>query len=219
MKNRNEILASSKLFRQMNASEIDSILHCLSAVESTYKKGEYLLSTGDSLSSIGLVLSGSIHIIKEDYWGNRTILSELKAGEIFGEAFACASPNSLSVNVVAISDCKILFLNVARLLSTCSSVCVYHSRLIQNLLFTLAEKNIILAGKIEHLSQRKLRDKLLSYLSEQSKKQRSASFTIPFSRQELADYLCVDRSALSSELGKLKKEGFLDYRKNQFTLY
>lgn len=211
------IIKQSRLFEGIEDCELDTLLECLSAKIQEYKKGEYIFRIGEHVPCVGIVLEGSVHIIKEDYWGNRSIIGEMNAGKIFGEAYACSQKSEIGVSVVAAKECKIIFLNVSKLLDACSSG-QFHVRLIQNLVTVLAEKNIMLTGKIEHMSRRKLRDKILSYLSEQSRIHNSPSFKIPFNRQELADYLSVDRSALSNELCKLRDEGVLNFNKNHFTL-
>lgn len=208
------ILQSSPLFKGLTENEIKEALTALSAVPMNYQKGSYLYHVGDSTATFGLVLSGMIHIIKEDYWGKRTILSNVDAGNLFAEAYACAQ-SPLSVSVLAASNCEIIKLDINALLTSNNQITpiIHH-----NLMMILARKNVILSNQITHLSQRRLRDKLLSYLSEQAKKQGDSSFDIPYNRQELADLLCADRSALSAELSRLKQEGILDYHKKHFKL-
>lgn len=213
-----EILLQSKLFTKIRGTELDEMLACLAPVKKNLAKGAYIYRDGEQISSMGMVLMGSVHILKEDYWGNRTILAEIQAGQLFGEAYACLEDAKISVSAVAARDSSVLFFDIKRILTPCASGCPFHARLIQNLIAELAEKNIRLTGKIEHISQRRLRDKILSYLSDFSKKQGSSDFTIPFSRQELADYLSVDRSALSNELSKLRNEGVLEFKRNRFRL-
>lgn len=211
------ILSSSPLFHQMMPEEISSILSCLSYRYAACEKNEFVCRHGDVLSFVGLVLSGEVHIIKEDFWGNRTILGKAEAGQLFAESYACAG-RPLEVSVIAAKDSKILFLDVRNLLHSCSQSCPFHQRLIQNFVTILSRKNLMLTKKIEHMSRRSLRDKLLSYLSDESIRQRSTSFDLPFNRQQLADYLCVDRSALSRELSLLQEEGILRFRRNHFEL-
>lgn len=212
------LLSNTTLFTGIDKEDISSMLNCLSAHVSSYAKESFILHTGDMIHEVGMVLSGSALIIKEDFWGNRSILSEVSSGFLFAETYACIGTVPLEVSVIASSDCEILFLDFQKILTTCSSACQFHTRLIHNLLATLAQKNLTLTRKVEHMSQKTTRDKLLSYLSAESLKAKSPSFSIPFNRQQLADYLSVDRSAMSNELGKLKKEGILDYNKNTFLL-
>lgn len=212
-----EILQHARLFQGMTAEEVRQILHCMSAKERRYQKGEFIYNMGDEISDIGIVTEGAVHVIKSDYWGNQTILAEIAPGEIFGEAYACGDAPCM-VSVVAVKPTVILKLNVQRILKVCPSTCTCHSRMISNLVSVMAQKNLRLTEKIEHMSKRNTGNKLLSYLSAQSEKCGKSSFTIPFNRQELADYLCVDRSAMSAELSKLREEGVLDFHKNYFIL-
>lgn len=212
------ILNQSPLFAGMAEEEILSILQCLSAHTKTYKKGSFLCHSGDPMDEIGFVLDGTATILKEDCWGNCTILSQAASGQLFGEVYACLSQEASQVSVTAASDTCVLYLNVQRMVHTCSSTCPFHTRLIQNLLSVIAHKALELTRKIEHLSKRTTREKLLSYLSAQAQAAGSNQFTIPFSRQQLADYLTVDRSAMSHELCKLRDEGVLKFQKNHFML-
>ena len=217
MKKNIKTLAGAALFHGIDESELEAALGCLAPLEKDYRKGEFIFRSGESIASMGLVLCGGVHILKEDYWGNRTILAEIGPGQLFGESYACAGRPHLTVSAVSAKDCSVMFLDVRRVLTLCPSACAFHARLIQNLVCILAGKNIYLTDKIEHMSQRRLRDKILSYLSDVSRQQGGADFTIPFSRQELADYLSVDRSALSAALCRLRKEGVLIFHKNHFT--
>lgn len=212
------ILRKTPLFQGISDQEVESVLHCLSARFETYKKENFIYRTGDTITSLGLVLSGSVHIIKEDFWGNKSIIAVLPVGGIFAETYACVAAEPLEVSVVAASDCTIIFLNVKKILSVCSSACEFHTHLIHNLLSALAAKNLMLTKKMEHISKRTTREKLLSYLSNESLKANSSSFEIPFNRQQLADFLSVDRSAMSNELSKLRDEDIIDFSKNHFTL-
>lgn len=211
-------LKNSVLFYGIETSEIEAMLNCLSAVKRTFEKGEFVWRTGDHITNMGLVLTGSVHVIEEDFWGNRTILAESSEGQMFGDAYACMPSVELGVSVIAAGKSEILFLDVQKVITVCTSACEFHTRLIRNLLSVLADKNLMLTQKIKHMAKRSTREKLLSYLSEESLKQKNARFEIPFNRQQLADYLCVDRSAMSSELCKLKKEGILDFQKSCFHL-
>lgn len=218
MNNYLKILSQSPLFNNINPCELDSLLPCLNSKILSYKKNEFIYHIGENISSIGLVLSGSVHIIKEDFWGNQSILTKITVGHLFGETYACTQSQKLGVSIITTEPTEIIFLNVKCIMTTCSSTCKFHTRLIQNFLYVLAEKNLMLTKKIEHISQRNTRDKLLSYLSSESQRQKSSSFDIPFNRQQLADYLYVDRSAMSNELCKLRDEGILTFNKNTFQL-
>jgi len=211
-------LAKSAMFRGVAESDINNMLGCLNARLRTYRKGEYIVHQGDNLSDILMVVSGSVHIQKEDYWGNRHLLGRVSVGEVFGEAYASPDSGVLLNDVVAAEDCAVIFFDVVRVLTTCSSACRFHAAVVQNLFFAVCDKNRSLVQKLGHMSGRTTRDKLLSYLSEQAAKNGARRFIIPFNRQQLADYLSVDRSAMSNELCKLRDDGLLTFRKNEFEL-
>lgn len=218
MKKYKKVLENSGLFQGMREDEIDSMLRCLDARAREYEKGQYVYRTGDRITRIGMVLEGMVYIGKEDYWGNKSILAEISQGELLGEVYACMDGEPSAVHAAAARRSVVLFMDMKKVLSTCTSICPHHSWLIQNFVKVMAYKNRNLTRKIEHLTQRTTREKLLSYLSEQSMKAGTASFEIPFDRQQLADYLSVDRSAMSKALGMLKQEGILEYKKSRFTL-
>lgn len=217
MKNHFEILSHCPLFEGIDAQEMPEMLRCLGGRERLFGKGQSIFSEGAPAKEIGIVLSGQTRIERSDFFGNRSILGRAEPGELFGEAFACAGVKELPVQVTAAEESHILLLDCHRILTTCSHACAFHSRMIDNLLKIMAKKNLMLQRRAEILSCRTTREKLMAYLNMQAK-QKGSSFSIPFDRQELADYLEVDRSGLSSEIGKLKKEGVLDARKNHFTL-
>ena len=212
------VIRSSPLFFGISAEEASAMLSCLQAEKKDFPKEAFLLHAGDTAESIGLILSGSILVIQEDIWGNRNILSKAGPGQTFAAAYACAPGSVLNVNVFAETPVTALFLNVKRILNVCPSACTHHSRIIRNLLGDLAEKNLRFSEKLTHMSQRTTRDKLMSYLSAEAQRLGTYEFDIPFSRQQLADYLGVERSGLSLELGKMRSEELLDFHKNHFTL-
>ncbi|MBN7772361.1 Crp/Fnr family transcriptional regulator [Clostridium aminobutyricum] len=218
MKNIYEELTKSPLFGGIEPEDISAMLACLSAQTKNFKKNQNVFMIGDKNEAVGFIVSGSIQIIKEDFLGNRSIIAQIGQGQIFAEAFACAGIKRMPVSVVATTDSKILFIDYNRIVHSCTNTCAFHHRLIENMLQILAQKNVYLNDKIEHLSRRSTKDKVLSYLSSQAQKMGKKNFEIPFNRQELADYLCVDRSALSNELCKLRDMGILDFNRNQFTL-
>lgn len=218
MKKYMETLKKSILFTDINENEIDHILNCLSSTIKEYKKGDYIIEAGDKISCVSLVLSGKVHIQKDDYWGNQSILTIINESELFCESYACLPDTPVSINAVAITDCTIMFLNLNHIITTCSSSCNFHVRLIHNLLSIIASKNMMLTDKLEHIGQRTTKNKVLSYLSHYCEKSNCASFEIPYNRQQLADYLSVDRSALSNELSKLRDEGIISFNKNKFKL-
>ena len=218
MKDSDYQLLQTSVFSGITTEEIKDMLSCLSAREVTFGKDEIIFSYGKHLTSIGIVLDGCVHILKEDFWGNANLMSECQAGDIFGEAYAINASAPLEMNIFSAADSRILFLEVNKILTVCSSACEFHNRLIQNLLRISAQKGLTLTSRMMHTAPRALRDRLISYLSEQAIANNSAHFTIPYNRQQLADYLSVDRSAMSNELCKLRDEGILEFRKNSFTL-
>ncbi|MDO5115673.1 MAG: Crp/Fnr family transcriptional regulator [Synergistaceae bacterium] len=218
MKKYIEAVKSSPLFNAIAEADIEAMLDCLSVRRKEYAKNEFVLRCGDFTDSVGVALAGSLHIIKEDFWGNRNIIAEIGAGQIFAESYACMPAVPLGVSVVAAERCAVMFMDVRRVLTSCGSACEFHARLVRNLVSVLAEKNLLFNEKLTHLTQRATRQKLLSYLSAESLRRGSPEFEIPFNRQQLADYLSVDRSALSSELSKMRDEGLLDFYKNSFRL-
>ena len=187
-------------------------------IEKNFEKDTYVFRAGDTTDSLGVVLTGALLIIQEDFWGNRNIVSSAEPGQTFAETFACAPGAVMNVSVVAQTACKILFLNVKKILHTCPSSCSHHNKMIQNLLASLAIKNLRQNEKLSHLAQRTTRAKILSYLSETAQQNGSFEFDIPYSRQQLADYLSVERSGLSLELGKMQRDGLLNFHKNHFVL-
>ena len=218
MKEMLSVLRTSGIFSGISEEETEKMLHCLEVRPETFQKDEYILRAGDRVEAFGLVITGKVLIIQEDFWGNRNILAAVGAGHCFAETFACSPGAGLNVSVMAQTNVQVLFLNVKRILTTCPSTCSHHSRMIRNLLSELAEKNLRLNEKITHLGQRSRRAKILSYLSAEAQRHGSAEFDIAFSRQQLADYLSVDRSGLSMELSRMQEEGLLEYRKNHFVL-
>ena len=213
------VLKRTKLFSGVGDDEISTMLTCLGARLLTYKKGEHMLRQGEHLSDILVLAEGSLHIQRDDYWGNRSILGHIGVGEIFGEAYVAPESGTLLNDVIAVEDSAVFFFDVKRVISTCSSACRFHTMVVQNLFFAISEKNRGLVQKLDYMSRRTTREKLLSYLSEEAKKQNSASITLPFNRQQLADYLSVDRSAMSNELCKMRDEGLLEFEKNRFRLF
>ena len=211
-------IRSAPLFSGVSEAELTAMLACLKAEKKDFPKEAFVLRAGDTAESIGLVLTGTVLVIQEDIWGNRNILSKAGLGQTFAAAYACAPGSRLNVSVVAETPVTVLFLNVKRILTVCPSACSYHSRIIRNLLGELAGKNLQFSEKLTHVGQRSTRSKIMSYLSAEAQRLGTYELDIPFSRQQLADYLGVERSGLSQELGKMKKGGLLDYRKSHFVL-
>ena len=212
------VLKRTKLFSGVGEDDIASLLSCLGARKKEYKKGEYILREGEHISDIFILVEGKIHIQKDDYWGNRSILSVISVGEMFGEGYAAPESGALLNDVVAVEDSSVIFFDIKRILTTCSSACRFHNMIVQNMFFAISDKNRKLVQKFGHMSGRTTRTKLISYLSEEAKRQGSSAFTVPFNRQQLADYLCVDRSAMSNELCKMRDEGMIKFEKSRFEL-
>ena len=208
----------NKAFSGVGEEDIASLMSCLGARFQSCKKGEYLLREGEHISDIFILVEGKILIQKDDYWGNRSILSALSVGDMFGEAYASPESGVILYDVVAIEDSSVIFFDVKRILTTCSSACRFHNMIVQNMFFAISDKNRRLVQKLGHMSGRTTRAKLISYLSEEAKRQGSSAFAVPFNRQQLADYLCVDRSAMSNELCKMRDEGMIRFEKSRFEL-
>ena len=218
MKDFLSVIRASQLFSGISEDELTAMLTCLDTRQTNFPKDTFLMRVGNTADSIGLLLEGSALIIQEDIWGNRNILSKAGPGQTFAAAYACAPGSVLNVSVVAETPVTAMFLNVGRVLNVCPSACAHHSRIIRNLLGELAEKNLRFSEKLTHMGQRTTRAKLMSYLSAEAQRLGKYEFDIPFSRQQLADYLAVERSGLSLELGKMKNDGLLDFHKNHFVL-
>ena len=218
MKKYIEILKRTQLFSGVSDTEISAMLNCLQAKLLTFQKGDYVFREGERIDNITVLVKGKLLVQHDDFWGNRNIVNVIRVGEMFGEAYVAPESGSLLNDVIAEEDSAVIFFDVRRILTVCSTACRFHSMVIQNLFFAISEKNRKLVQKIGHMSKRSTRAKLLSYLSEEAKRQNSSHFTIPFTRQQLADFLCVDRSAMSNELCKMRDEELLQFDKNQFTL-
>lgn len=212
------ILRKSPLFAGIEPDDIKSMLGCLDASRRKYGKNEILLHSGDIVSSFGIILSGRVHITNDDFWGNCNIIDDAVPGDAFAESYACTEGASLDISVIAAEETEVLYIAVGRVLIACPSACEFHTRLIRNLLSVIARKNIMMNRKLTHLTRRTTREKLLSFLSAESARRGSAAFDIHFNRQQLADYLSVDRSAMSAELCRMRNEGLLEFDKNHFIL-
>lgn len=218
MKKYFEVLRKCPLFNQIEDESLVRALGCLGAKEKSYKKGDTVLAEGQEAKYFGIVLKGSVQLERVDYYGNRSILTSIEPSQLFGEAFACAGIKSLPIDVIAAEDTDILFIDVKRAASSCEGVCAFHAQLIINLLNIVAKKNLVLHQKIEITSKHSTREKLMTYLFLQEKNTGSRTFTIPYNRQELADYLGVERSGLSAEISKLRNEKVLECKRSTFTL-
>ena len=219
MKKYVSLLKRTKLFSGAGDDDILSMLNCLNATARAYNKGEYAFRQGGNIRDLMILAEGRLHIQKEDYWGNLNILNEIRPGEMFGEAYIVPNSGALMNDVIATEASTVLFFDIDRILTACPSACPFHTQLLKNMFYTISEKNKSLVQKLSYMSARSTREKLLSYLSDEAKRQNSSSFSIPFNRQQLADFLSVDRSAMSGELCKLRDEGLLGFHKSEFTLY
>ena len=211
-------LTQTPLFRNIQETDIPAMLECLRAREQTFSKGQTIYDAGDCVTAMGMVLEGSVQILRDDFWGHSSILSTLQPGHMFAETYACVPNQPLMVRVVAAQPTTILFLETPRMLQVCSNSCGFHQRLVENLLMISAQKNLELSKKIACTTAKTIRGRLLTYLSQQAAQHQSPSFSIPFNRQQLADYLNVERSALSNELGKMQRDGLLQVDGKFFVL-
>ena len=211
-------LSSTTLFRGISPDEIQTMMGCLQGITKQYPRGSIIHHCGESISTIGLVLSGSVSVENDDIWGNKTILDKICVGNTFAENYACLPGEPLMVNIVAAEATEILFLNIEYMLRVCSRTCGFHNRLIHNMLTISAQKNLNLSRRSLHTGPKTIRERLLSYLSHQAVHNGSREFNIPFNRQQLADYLNVDRSAMSNELSKMQKEGLIYSERNHFRI-
>lgn len=218
MKKYIDILRKCALFNRIEDENLIKMLNCLGARVEFFDKKYTIFAEGNSAKYIGIMLSGSAQTVQVDYFGNRSILSDITPTEVFGEAFACAEVGAIPVAVIANEPCEVMLIDCSHILHTCSNNCGFHQQLIFNLMKDLAVKTIAFHQRIEITSKRSTREKLLAYLTYQAKKSGSNSFDIPFDRQELADYLEVDRSGLSNEISKLRSEGVLQSHRKHFVL-
>jgi CRP-like cAMP-binding protein len=211
-------LSQTVLFRGISPQDVQSMMTCLQAFTRSYPRGAVIHHAGDTIHCIGMVLSGSVSIENDDVWGNKSILDRVAPGQIFAETYACVPGERLMINVVAAEPVEVLFLNTDKMFTVCSSSCTFHNKLVRNMLSIAAQKSLNLSRRIMHTSSKSIRGRLLSYLSFQAAIHNGREFDIPFNRQQLADYLSVDRSAMSNELSKMQSQGLIEYNKNTFKL-
>lgn len=207
------------LFAGIGAEELERMLRCLGARKIDAQKNERIFSQGDPAEYVGVVLSGSVQVVREDYYGRRSVVTAVGPGELFGEAFACAGVLQMPVSAAAAEKSEILLIGCRRILKACPQACAFHGKLIENLLRVTAQKNLALSRKLRFLSCRTTREKIMAYLLAMAEETGSSEFTIPYDRQALADYLEVDRSALSAEIGKLRRQGVIDTRRSWFKVF
>lgn len=218
MKKYFEVLRQCALFQDMEESELTGLLSCLGAKISAVFKDQAIFTEGDPAQYMGIVLSGSAQVVRDDYYGTRSIVAVIETSQLFAETFACAGIKAIPVSVIAVCDSEIMLMDCRRILTMCSSACAFHTRLINNLLRVVANKNLLLNQKLEFTSKRTTREKLMAYLLAQAKKAENNEFLIPYNRQALADYLEVERSAMSAEISKLCKDGVIDTKRNWFKI-
>ena len=218
MKKYYDILLSNPLFEGISREDLGHLMGCLSARSTVAAKGEPVFLEGDRAGYIGFVLEGAVQIVRDDLYGNRSMLTVAESGDLFGEAFACADVEVMPVSGYAIKDSKILWLACRKMLTVCTNACGFHNSLVQNLLRVVARNNLLLSRKIQFMSQKTTRDKLMAYLLDQAKQKGTMDFTIPLDRQALADFLGVERSAMSAELSKLRADGVLESKGSWFRL-
>ena len=212
------VLSRCALFAGIDPADISGLLACLGASVRKITKNQYILSEGDPAAFVAILLSGSAQIINQDIYGNRSILSKIMPGELFGESFACSGVQALPVSVVATEDSEVMLIDCRRITTSCSNACGFHNQMIYNLLQSVAIRNLEFHRKLDIVSKRTTREKLMAYLLAEAKRAGSNSFTIPYDRQALADYLNVERSAMSAELSRLQKDGILRTNRSHFTL-
>ena len=213
-----DVLVTCPLFLGIDTEQLRALLKCLNAIRRVYTAGEFVFSAGDEVRSVGVVLDGSVHVLQDNYLGNRTILAQIDAGSIFAEAFTCAEVDSVPVSVMAAERTTVLLVDYKRIITTCSSSCLFHTSLIQNMMRLLAQKNIRLTQKMEIVTHRTTRERLLAYLSAQAVQTGSRLFNVPFNRQQLADFLSVERSAMSAELSRMQADGLIRTNRSEFEL-
>ena len=218
MKNYMEMLQTCPLFAGILPDELLGLLDCLGGSKLYTLKGQPIFREGDPATHLGIVLEGAVRMERQDYYGNRSIIAHIGPGELFAETYACAGVQALPISVVADENSHVLIVDCRRITVSCCNACSFHSRIIHNLLYLVATKNILFDRKLQVTAKRTTREKLMAYLMDQMKLQGNPSFTIPYDRQELADYLEVDRSGLSAEISKLRKEGVLESHKNYFRI-
>lgn len=213
-----EIEFHSPLFKGIQSDELEMMLRCIGYHIGTCEKGSIISFEQEEIRQIGIILSGVVEMIKEDFWGNKTVLVRMEKGEMFGETFACGADSRSIVSFAVSEKAKILFLSFHKVMNTCTMTCKFHHRLVENMVEIIAKKNRELMYKIDILSKKTLREKIMAYLSLQAQSTDSGYFEIPLGRVEMAEYICADRSALTRELTKMKKEGLIDFEKNCFRI-
>jgi len=213
-----KILMASSLFKGVEEKDLENMLKCLAATEKYYEKNDIIILAGMKVTSVGILVEGAAQITREDAEGNRAILSELVKSDLFAEAYVAANSREVPVTVIATTPCRVVWIPFSKVMARCTFACDFHRVLVENMMRVIAEKNILMNEKMRLLSCKTTKEKLLTYLTDYSDRIGKNKFKIPFSRNELADFLSVDRSAMSRELGKLRNEGYIKYNKNEFEI-
>lgn len=206
------------LFDRIPDEDLLKTLECLRAQVICVRRDQAIMRQGEPATRLGVVLCGSVRVVSSDEYGNRSVIAVIGEKEVFADSFACAGAQVLPVSVVASQESIVLLLEHKRVITGCRNGCMAHSRLVTNLMSIIAGKNLILSRKLSIVTQRTTREKLLAFLREQQKQSGMHRFVIPFDRQMLADYLGVERSAMSTELGKMKRDGLIRYERNEFEI-
>ena len=196
----------------------EAMLKCINAYTKEFTKGDFVLSSEDSPMLMGVLQRGSVHMVTEDMWGSRSLLCMLEPGDLMGETFACAREENYTIGYQAVSDCQVLFMDFGRVMHTCDMMCAFHHRLIENMVKMIAAKNLEFIKKIDVMSKMHMREKILTLLSQYAAAAGSQTFVMPMGRVRMAEYLCVDRSAMSRELAKMAKEGLIEFERSRFTI-
>ena len=207
------------IFDTINENDKQSLLNCLRAVKKTYLKDEIIFDNTKEIFSVGYIIKGHVRILKDDYEGNKIIITDIHEGETFGEAIVLGNFKMFQQEAVAVCDTEILFMDIKRVLTTCQNSCQFHRKLIENIIKTVVQKNNFLQERLELLAKKTLRERILYFLYNEKSKQNETIFKIQYSREQMAEFLRADRSALSRELSKMKKENILDYHKNLFKIF
>jgi CRP-like cAMP-binding protein len=218
MEQYSESLSNCTLFAGVAPSDLRDLVSCLGGRVVEAAKGEPVFLEGDPTQFMGVVLSGAVQVVRDDYYGNRSVLTVIQPGGVFAEAFACAGLPTMPVSVIALQPSTVLLLDPMRILTVCPNACRFHHQVVQNYLREMAQKNLLLTQKIRYMSKKTTKEKVMAFLLDQAKAHGCSEFTIPYDRQALADYLGVERSAMSAEISKLKKAGVLDTNGAWFSL-
>ena len=214
--NYTHMISKIPLFDGIREEDIQGMLICLGGCIKKYNKDEFIIMKDENVNIVGIVLDGSVRMIREDLWGNRVTIVSMGENELFGETFSCRKDGNATVSFVAGTATTILTVQFRKVMNSCSNSCAFHHRLIENMVTLIAEKNVILMDKVDILSKKTIREKISTYLIQQSMKNESKYFDIPLGRVQLAEFLNVDRSSLTRELNNMRDEGLIDFDRNSF---